>query len=340
MADIYSRAFRVLVWLGPAYRGSDGAMAGLSNLESYEESPILLRWLTTLFNLCSRSYWDRLWCLQELKLARVKDVMCGSKVVAWTLFEIWFALLANRNLDRHIFGHGFLHDIRQSAAGRMITLAPESDWIPLSTLLKTTAPLRCEEMRDKAYALLGIASDAWRIKPDYASPTSVFLNQILAYHIEKCPLSSLQDAADLCGELEHMFGIEPGTMFTFPSSANRSPRPGLMYHTLCTRATTVPDMTLLWAIRYNHQSLQETIKMVHRRDSWPSHIVSALCFAGSIAGVAFVSRPSPRNTDIILLIALLLWSFCRWRVFMPNTPVMWTLHIIPTHDYGHPGACG
>ena len=86
MAGIYRTAFDVLVWLGPAYENSDIAMAELESHQGDWRAVRKATWTLALGGLCSRSYWRRLWVLQELKLAKEKRIMCGTKIIAWKSF--------------------------------------------------------------------------------------------------------------------------------------------------------------------------------------------------------------------------------------------------------------
>jgi hypothetical protein len=70
MADIYGKASRVVAWLGTAYEQSDDAMIGLLRSTGDEQALELIPWILAVVHLCSRSYWSRLWVLQELKLAK------------------------------------------------------------------------------------------------------------------------------------------------------------------------------------------------------------------------------------------------------------------------------
>jgi len=80
-ANIYGKASRVVAWLGPAYERSDDAMVGLLSSTGDEQALELIPWISAVVQLFSRPYWRRLWVLQELKLAKRKDLMCGSRVI-------------------------------------------------------------------------------------------------------------------------------------------------------------------------------------------------------------------------------------------------------------------
>src|SRR5665213_392572 len=103
MRDIYILSFRVVVWLGEEAHGSGKAMKILRNLGSHYESstgcallqpgstesrdelvaslrmPVLedMEW-QALFDLYSRSWFSRIWIMQEVALANHRAVVqCG-----------------------------------------------------------------------------------------------------------------------------------------------------------------------------------------------------------------------------------------------------------------------
>ena len=88
MPQIYSSAKEVLVWLGPSYHGSDEAMRELARSPSYWRPKRKFPKMWTrksgpaLLGLCMRPYWQRLWILQEIMLARAINILCGKDTVS------------------------------------------------------------------------------------------------------------------------------------------------------------------------------------------------------------------------------------------------------------------
>lgn len=302
MASIYGKASLAIIWLGPAYEDSDAAMRGLLKSKADEWPLETLPWILALGGLCSRRYWRRLWCLQEMKLAKTKDIMCGSMVIPWTQFDKFLTRLGWSTLDR-IAPSGRVHYVYDSAAMRMIKMLPFSLSTSLWQLLDRTAHLRSEEAKDKAYALFGLVDPAAaRIQPDYNLDMSAFLNTILKYHIEHELIPdghpylppdriTLPNVGEYCEKLESLFRVKPGTIFLLGDSASHLSKPDLIYRRLCTQSTVLPGMSLLWAIHYDHHPrVQELMKLAYRRGSLSSHILSGACFAGSVAAIPFVIR--------------------------------------------------
>jgi hypothetical protein len=112
MADIYSRATRVVVWLGPERADTSLAIAFFNEITSHivvEWEQMIVRlnssddvlWqtralerfssddsiLVTVDNLLSRSWFGRLWIWREIHLATSATVFCGTKSIPWHVCE-------------------------------------------------------------------------------------------------------------------------------------------------------------------------------------------------------------------------------------------------------------
>ena len=88
MGKICGLAQRVLVWLGPETEASCEAFAFLS--ETYSGSPNNRRrlmkdhgWIA-MKDLYQREYWQRVWIVQEVCLAREAVVLCGRTQISWS----------------------------------------------------------------------------------------------------------------------------------------------------------------------------------------------------------------------------------------------------------------
>jgi hypothetical protein len=102
MRSIYTKAEKVIAWLGPDYNGEARALSLLKRLsDAIEEYPENLEWLRSIPELCNvgdttmdikineawiqinkllrRPYWARIWIFQEAILARSLWFMCESE---------------------------------------------------------------------------------------------------------------------------------------------------------------------------------------------------------------------------------------------------------------------
>jgi hypothetical protein len=306
IADIYGKAYRVIVWLGTAYDQSDDAMSGLLSSKGGEQALELIPWISAVVDLCSRPYWCRLWVLQELKLAREKEVMCGSKVISWQHFERFMLRVDGKFkvLGPSLFPSRSTEEICNSRAMRMIKLTCTPVGTSLLDLMDMSVHLRCEEPRDRVHALCGLATaEAASIDKGFEDDIPVFLNMLFRHHLEQSPEISILDVASTCGRLERIFGALPGTIFELHTPTNHlAGKAGLMYQRLCTRPIHEPGLTLLWAIQHEHLHVQELIKVAHRLQTPTYYMFWALQVVGSIIGftVALSMVPRPLSSSNLL----------------------------------------
>ncbi|KAK4891941.1 hypothetical protein LTR27_009466 [Elasticomyces elasticus] len=114
-----------------------------------------------------RSYFSRLWIVQEILLSKNIHVYCGDDRVPWKLFEavtrrktaFWSA--ATTCSDSFLDQIFMLRDRFTNSQGQGTTL---------DQLLAGCATRRCSDPRDKVFALLGLIARDHRgdIKPDYS----------------------------------------------------------------------------------------------------------------------------------------------------------------------------
>ena len=132
MKDIYAKAWRVIVWLGPEAKNSDLAMMAIQflRIRSQEREPLrgiyhrvdryiirmpCFQWkhehtslrmrktiLRAIYHLLTRFYWRRLWIIQEVALAaRQSPVLCGDCCI---LLEDLYNALQVIQRDGNAFG--------------------------------------------------------------------------------------------------------------------------------------------------------------------------------------------------------------------------------------------
>jgi Heterokaryon incompatibility protein (HET) len=89
MQDIYAKASRVIVWLGedPGDVATAFQQALVMANASTEELPNILntqgRWKESLKEILRRDWWERIWVIQEVVVARDIIVQCGDHTIAW-----------------------------------------------------------------------------------------------------------------------------------------------------------------------------------------------------------------------------------------------------------------
>jgi ankyrin repeat protein len=277
MSRIFKTAQTVVVWLGPAYRGSDTAITALARLpdgEGFVKQASHL-WAGdvghAMDGICRRPYWRRLWVFQEIWLARKIRLMCGGRTIPWShfhaLMEHAYAISGISQLDDNT------EAVANSPAMRMMRLSLEPVNTVLWNLVKETGYLRCFDIRDKIYALLGVATDGHgSIEPDYSVPVPSLLNKLLREIWSDSPPESLEEATDGCAKIEDVFGVERGTMFIMQGQRGRYSAPSNAEMRNCRLGPESSEFTLWWTVFYGHLSVQTLLQK-----SWTSS-----CFDGDM----------------------------------------------------------
>ncbi|KAM5354103.1 hypothetical protein ACJ41O_000753 [Fusarium nematophilum] len=162
MGETFANATGVIAWLGPARDGSDTAMDWMADKTKLREN--LLRCEKdssegeAVVSLCHRSYWRRVWIIQELYLSRSYVVRCGTKCVPSDAFEDSLASLNDSDLynskdlaNNPADHHGRARMFRDGAPQFNILRR----WISMCVLGK----FQCTREHDMIYALVGISHD-------------------------------------------------------------------------------------------------------------------------------------------------------------------------------------
>jgi hypothetical protein len=198
MAEIYSKAYRVLVWLGEESADSPLAMDVAERIwkfviyESLTEDPFDTEaqqppevdeseWAALENLFAKRAWWRRLWVVQEIALARQVRLICGSRTLDWSFIEALRAgvqkkLWAPEPTQR--FGAIFSAAWELDAA-RATNKTTDGLTLPrLGSLMQTFSRRKCVDARDLCYGLLAMAPlERASITPDYdLALESVFIN--------------------------------------------------------------------------------------------------------------------------------------------------------------------
>jgi ankyrin repeat protein len=179
MGSIYSEAERVIIWLGEATYDTDYVMRHMkqlekegikhsSNAQNISDKQWVNIWLAVvhclradqkdllvegLRSLLRRSWFKRVWIIQETVNARVAEIVCGGKSVSASIFALMPSLL-EITPDLHC------QPILEIMPGPHRN---NSWWVKkrdLYTLLVKFCKSEATDHRDNIYALLGISSDA------------------------------------------------------------------------------------------------------------------------------------------------------------------------------------
>jgi hypothetical protein len=204
MRQIYSSANKVWIWLGEAdeVAHSDEAMDYLKTRKSFIADRRRINKLEdprkagALLALCERHYWRRIWIVQEIMLAKEATILCGEKKVSWIRLQQLVAdLQAISDRGQPIRPRGatrpevlrVLEKLLDSPATVIVKAKTQWDGTPqpLSKLLQLFPTQQSTDIRDKVYALHGLASDSDTIEIDYSIDPRTLLLDLL---YEFCPL--------------------------------------------------------------------------------------------------------------------------------------------------------
>lgn len=206
MGHIYRAADEIISWLGPAKDGSDFAMGVLDTepeLWAHDIGSLLPDETQAFVALYRRSYWGRVWILQEIYNARSFVVQCGSRSISGAKFfdrvpHIWNNLPLKQSVAM------------QESAAESIRYAkyylPEAFHTLKFWISRCSGPgvkgssVTASEPRDYIYALLGISADycpdstkEHTIAPDYDKPLLEVYLEAVAFCRKPLPTTTTND---------------------------------------------------------------------------------------------------------------------------------------------------
>jgi hypothetical protein len=210
MREIYHKAEEVLVWLGPEIPDSPRCFQLVPKLASAWEERDEVRqegqqsqgvltvheakqlglpelddpiW-QTLKRILHPPWFDRVWIIQEVAVAKRVTVICGDETVIWEDLVESSLLISEGGI------HG---DIEGSGTGNIATIdgfriqVRDGEEFDLLVLMRLSRPSLATNPQDKVYALLGTTEEHDRdvIRPDYKIPVRDLYCRIARYFIER-----------------------------------------------------------------------------------------------------------------------------------------------------------
>jgi len=191
MREIYTQACSVWVWLGEADHStsSDVAMRYLSKRAVWSGRDVDLRrfWSArkakAVLELCERGYWRRIWIVQEVLLAKHIQILCGGYCVEWAKLQQLledFQAISDRGRSLHVYG---VPAVLESSAAIIIRAKAQWNGVPqpFTLLLEQYHRQHSTDVRDKVYALHGLASDSDWIPINYRIDPEQLLAQMICH---------------------------------------------------------------------------------------------------------------------------------------------------------------
>jgi hypothetical protein len=219
MNQIYSYASEVLIWLGKESGNSNLAMAAMlkishiTSIADLEERRLVVDYKrhraawTAIGKLCGRRYWQRMWIIQEVQLARTLRIFCGNKEISWSALKATLDLASRCLACKEMENEQVLLDVANSLAARLEThrLKRESRGSTLKELLYDCRESLCTDPRDKIYALLSLANDfrswstgVWLSLIDYSKSLGQVYGDVMSLNsLRKFKDSEIENGRDV-----------------------------------------------------------------------------------------------------------------------------------------------
>lgn len=244
MGKVYSAAKKVLVWLGKEIATDQEAFRVIGEFENgkerlqdrdktmEDEEKLKKRILDdpgwrALAPFFQRPWFKRVWVIQEVALAAVAEVHCGSHSCSWGAIARLNAYFNDNGAAALLGGNQFhwvgnIDIVRRAQIGDL-----REDEIPLlrslDGLLWQTKIFDATVSHDKIYGLLGLASqaDMETVKVDYNMPCSELFKQVAVHRILRGQLfETLSEAGSSPIRDPNMPSWAPdwSTYFNFPIS--------------------------------------------------------------------------------------------------------------------------
>lgn len=208
LGNLFARAWRTLIWVGPKRDDSEKAIDLLQQLSDCPNDEELVKMLSpgsayvgtghfrAIYHLLRRSYWDRLWVLQELILSHERSrVLCGPDAISMYALlracqemtrdvDLFTQLIANERVAANEPQRG-PHIGWNWTAIRLETVPNLREDALLDTIEMITQLMEHSHtsmqarLQDKVYGLLGVlpAEITAQINPDVnAAPQQVYLD--------------------------------------------------------------------------------------------------------------------------------------------------------------------
>jgi hypothetical protein len=214
MADIYTLAQCVVIWLGPETEDSSVALRTLNRIGSMIDPDWLddsmkpsdearaargLHWadrnanmpyenrvLDPVHRLLERAWFERLWVQQEISLASNAVLMCGVESIPWSRFRnAVFYIETKVRRNSHVvdeFGE-FWDRVRMAS----VLCDDQKQGLSLRQQIALTKNCKCADPRDRIYAVLWISmpQEGVKIMVDYCKSTDEVYQDVVLQHFKR-----------------------------------------------------------------------------------------------------------------------------------------------------------
>jgi hypothetical protein len=203
MGDIYSQAARVVAWIGEDDSEARKGCAFLSELTACSVERYCppggdcQRWQhrgkwVALSSLCTRSYWFRLWIIQEVLLASDLLIQCGPLSFQWEEISNVFHYL-RENLTGFcspgpklsvVSSIPFRLEIWRKEHRMAVFANTDHHLVPLHHLVDLFKDSLCFDTRDKIFGLRSLSLSCCKdfVRPDYSMAYKEVIRTLSVHH--------------------------------------------------------------------------------------------------------------------------------------------------------------
>ena len=198
MGDIYERAHEVLIWLGEEKDDSSMAMELINHMGKTRHDVALwsnifldvnfkLQW-EALDRLMKRTYWTRVWIVQEVLLGKTCVVCCGVSRAPWNILRALMGIIGKFPLvglsNSSSLTTGRETNLAYSLAAADIKRLQGNDKMSLLDGLILFRTREATDPRDRVYAILSLVKDDG-IEVDYSTSLFTLYRRVLIHVVER-----------------------------------------------------------------------------------------------------------------------------------------------------------
>lgn len=195
MDQIYRSADSVYAWIGPSTEESSNFFKSVQSvaqlrdmsLRNPEDHNPYQTLMSAYQDIARRTYWTRLWIIQEFVLARNLWLFCGAQVTNWKHFQYAVTLHAD-----HLRSMRVKHAPNAASMHSLLRSRPLKQMDSLSDLVTKFKSSQCQDSRDRIFGLLSLADEA-----EASSVTVDYKKPLLQLLLDTCTLWSPELANDL-----------------------------------------------------------------------------------------------------------------------------------------------
>lgn len=181
MGEIYSEACQVFSWLGEQMDDSlmlhlsASVYAGIHRLNDQRLADLS----QALRNICQRSYWGRVWILQEVRLARKLTLWCGQfPLPPQLLFNLIREARTALRADRFPIEKSRELVRAYVQLGEAFTSDQSAPW-NLEWAINRVVNLQCADMRDRIFGIQALIMENQRVEINYTLSINELLSDVV-----------------------------------------------------------------------------------------------------------------------------------------------------------------